>query len=121
MIGIGCDIVEIERMQKACQNNHFVERVFTEVEIAYCQNKGKQAYASYAARFAAKEAVLKALGTGLRGGEIKEIEVIVDNLGKPSINLYGYHAKLAEDLGVKQICVSLSHGREHAIAYVTME
>lgn len=121
MIGIGCDIVEIERMQKACQNTHFVERVFTAGEIDYCHGRGKQAFASFAARFAAKEAVLKALGTGLRSGEIKEIEVVVDDLGKPSISLYGYHAKLAQDLGVKQICVSLSHGREYAIAYVTME
>lgn len=121
MIGIGCDIIEIKRIAKAIENLHFIERVFTEQEAAYCQSRGKQAAASFAARFAAKEAVLKALGTGLRGGEIKEIEVWLDDLGKPNIKLSGYHAELAKKLGVKQILVSLSHSQENAIAYVTIE
>ena len=121
MIGVGCDIIEIKRIARAVENTHFVERVYTEQEAVYCQSRGKQAAASFAARFAAKEAVLKAFGTGLRGGEIKEIEVVLDDLGKPSIRLSGYHKVLAEKLGVKQICVSLSHGQEQAIAYVVME
>lgn len=121
MLGIGCDIIEIKRIAKAVANQRFVERVYTEQEIAYCQSRGKQANASFAARFAAKEAVLKALGTGLRGGEIKEIEVRIDSLGKPSIELHGYHKEAAENLGVKKILVTLSHSMENAIAVVTME
>lgn len=121
MIGIGCDIIEIKRVARAIENAHFRERVYTAQEILYCQGRGKQAAASYAARFAAKEAVLKALGTGLRGGEIIEIEVTLDDLGKPGIKLYGYHKELAEKLGVKNILVSLSHSQENAVAYVVME
>ena len=121
MIGIGCDIIEIERIARAIQNKHFVERVYTAGEIAYCESRGKQAAASFAARFAAKEAVLKALGTGLRGGELKELEVVVDALGKPELKLYGYHAELAQKLGVKKICLSLSHSQGNALAFVTLE
>lgn len=121
MIGVGCDIVEIARIAKAIEQKHFIERVFTEREISYCQGRGKQAAASFAARFAAKEAVLKAFGTGLRGGKLLEIEVVLDPLGKPSINLSGYHAEFAANLGVKTILLSLSHSQENAIAFVCME
>ena len=75
LIGVGCDVIEIARVQKAIVKRSFVERVFAPEEIAYCESRGKQAAASFAARFAAKEAVLKALGTGLRGGELTEIVV----------------------------------------------
>lgn len=119
--GIGCDVIEIDRVSKAIARASFVERVYSPAEIAYCQSRGKQAAASFAARFAAKEAVLKALGTGLRGGELKEIEVWSDALGKPSIRLSGYHFELAEKLGVKQIHLSLTHGRDVAMAYVILE
>jgi len=121
MIGIGCDIIEIERLAKACENRHFVERVYTEQEISYCQGRGKQAAASFAARFAAKEAVLKAFGTGLRGGKLTDIEVVLDELGKPDIKLSGYHLELAQRLEVKKICLSLSHSQGNALAFVTLE
>ena len=75
----------------------------------------------FAARFAAKEAVLKALGTGLRGGELQEIVITNDALGKPSVQLLGYHAELAAQLGVNDIAISMSHSRETAMAYVIME
>ena len=71
LIGVGCDVIEIARVQKAIEREAFVERVYAPSEIAYCRSRGKQAAASFAARFAAKEAVLKALGTGLRGGELQ--------------------------------------------------
>ena len=73
IIGIGCDIIEINRVEKAVKSESFKQRVFTPAEIAYCESRGKQQFASFAARFAAKEAVLKAFGTGLRGGGIVKI------------------------------------------------
>lgn len=121
IIGIGCDIIEINRIAKAVQSKAFKERVFTAAEAAYCEGRGKQQYASFAARFAAKEAVLKALGTGLRGGALTEIEVRSDELGCPQIFLSGYHLELAQAKGVQRIYLSLSHSRESALAYVVME
>ena len=121
LIGVGCDVIEIARVQKAIEREAFVERVYAPNEIAYCRSRGKQAAASFAARFAAKEAVLKALGTGLRGGELLEIVITNDALGKPRVQLVGYHAQLAERLGVKNIAISMSHSREMALAYVVME
>ena len=121
LIGVGCDVIEIARVQKAIVKRSFVERVFAPEEIAYCESRGKQAAASFAARFAAKEAVLKALGTGLRGGELTEIVITNDELGKPSVKLLGYHGQLAAKLGVKKIAISMSHSRETALAYVVME
>ena len=121
IIGVGCDIIEIERISRAIERAAFVRRVFAAEEIAYCQSRGKQAVASYAARFAAKEAVLKALSTGLRGGELTEIVVTNDELGKPAVELRGYHRELAERLGAARINISLNHGRDTAVAYVVME
>ena len=121
LIGVGCDVIEIARVQKAIVKRSFVERVFAPEEIAYCESRGKQAAASFAARVAAKEAVLKALGTGLRGGELTEIVITNDELGKPSVQLLGYHGQLAAKLGVKKIAISMSHSRETALAYVVME
>lgn len=121
IIGVGCDLIEIARIARAIKREAFIQRVFASEEIAYCEPRGRQAAASFAARFAAKEAVLKALGTGLRGGELTEIVVTNDALGKPCVQLYGYHRHLAEQLGVAKVNISLSHGRETAIAYVVME
>lgn len=121
IIGIGCDIIEIVRIEQALARPGFAERVFTPQELAYCYSRGKQAAASLAARFAAKEAALKALGTGLRGGSLQELSVVNDELGKPQLVLSGYFLKLAEQLGVTRSHVSLSHNRTTAIAYIVME
>lgn len=121
IVGIGCDIIEIERIARAIKSESFIRRVFTAEEAAYCQKRGQQAAASFAARFAAKEAVLKALGTGLREGSLQEIAVDNDGLGKPLVQLSGHFAMLAKQLGVKNIQISLSHSRELATAYVIME
>lgn len=121
IVGIGCDIIEIERIALAIKSESFIRRVFTAEEAAYCQRRGQQAAASFAARFAAKEAVLKALGTGLREGSLQEIAVDNDGLGKPLVQLSGHFAMLAKQLGVKNIQISLSHSRELATAYVIME
>ena len=121
IVGVGCDIIEIERSARAINSESFIRRVFTAEEAAYCQRRGQQAAASFAARFAAKEAVLKALGTGLREGSLQEIAVDNDGLGKPLVQLSGHFAMLAKQLGVKNIQISLSHSRELATAYVIME
>ncbi|CDD11208.1 holo-[acyl-carrier-protein] synthase [Phascolarctobacterium succinatutens CAG:287] len=121
IVGIGCDIIEIERIARAIKRESFIQRVFTAKEAAYCQSRGQQAAASFAARFAAKEAVLKALGTGLREGSLQEIAVANDGLGKPLVQLSGHFAMLAKQLGVKNIQISLSHSRDFAVAYVIME
>ena len=121
IVGVGCDIIEIERIARAIKREFFIRRVFTAEEAAYCQRRGQQAPASFAARFAAKEAVLKALGTGLREGSLQEIAVNNDVLGKPLVKLSGHFAMLAKQLGVKNIQISLSHSRDFAVAYVIME
>lgn len=121
IIGIGCDLIEIARINKALDWGSFKTRVYTPEEIAYCESRGQQAAASFAARFAAKEAVLKALGTGLRGGSMQEICVTNDDLGRPGIILTGYFLELAWQLGVMHIHLSLSHSRDMAMAYVVME
>lgn len=121
VLGIGTDIIEIARVQQVIQKSAFVHRVFTKAECAYCEGRGKQAAASYAARFAAKEAVLKSLGTGLRGGTLLDIEVSVDALGAPHIALHGCFEALAKEMGVKRIWVSMSHSREYATAQCVME
>ena len=121
ILGIGTDIVEVHRVKKALENHRFKERVYTPDEINYCEKRGKQAPASYAARFSAKEAVLKAFGTGLRKGTLQDIEVLPDKLGCPHVQLGGYYARLAEEKGVKHVHVSLSHTREYAVAQCVME
>ena len=108
-------------MKKALTIEMFAARVFSPAEQEYCEARGMQKFASYAARFAAKEALLKALGTGLRGGKLIDIEVYNDCMGKPSLRLSGYFATLAEERGVKEIYLSLSHTKELAMAQVVLE
>ncbi|MGI6224942.1 MAG: holo-ACP synthase [Peptococcales bacterium] len=121
IIGIGTDIVEIDRLKKAIENRpKMVERVFTRIEIDYSEAIGN-IYTSLAARFAAKEAVAKALGTGFRNFKWQDIEVYNDNLGKPGINIYGKALEKAQELGVARIFVSLSHCRDYAVATVVLE
>lgn len=121
VIGIGCDLIEIRRVKKALAAERFAARVFTASEQEYCEARGLQKFASYAARFAAKEAFLKAIGTGLRGGQLLEIEVANDALGQPCLRLSGYFAELAAQHGVTNIYLSLSHTKEMAMAQVVLE
>lgn len=121
IVGIGCDLTEIHRVKKALTIEKFASRVFSVLEQEYCEARGMQKFASYAARFAAKEALLKALGTGLRGGRLTDIEVYNDCMGKPGLRLSGYFATLAEERGVKEIYLSLSHTKELAMAQVVLE
>ncbi|MBQ8919501.1 MAG: holo-ACP synthase [Acidaminococcaceae bacterium] len=121
MLGIGCDLAEVERIKKAIERNGFKERVFTPEEIAYCTGPHGDKAQSYAARFAAKEAFLKAIGTGLRGGQLTEISVINDELGKPELKVTGYYASYIKKLGVKKIHVTVSHTATTAMAVVVLE
>ncbi len=114
--GLGTDIIEISRMKKALKNPRFLQRVFTKAEQAYCNRRGEAAAASYAARWAAKEAVLKAFGTGLREGTLQDIEILPDALGCPQVRLSGYFAHLAHQRGLDLQLISLSHAKEYAIA-----
>lgn len=121
IVGIGIDIVEIHRMRAAIDNPAFVRRVFTPAESEYCLSRGRQGAASYAARFAAKEAVMKALGTGLAGGGAwQEIETLPDDKGKPELRLCGVFGELADSLGVTRIHVSLTHAQDYAAAQVLL-
>ena len=121
ILGVGTDIIEIERISKAVTSEHFLQRVYTAAEREYALQRGKQADASLAARFAAKEAVLKAFGTGLRQGTLLDIEVVNDELGCPHVRLSGYYEKLAAERGVQAIHLSLSHARQYATAVCVME
>lgn len=100
----------------------FTERVFTAGEREYCDSKGAVAFQSYAARFAAKEAFLKALKTGWRGKIAwQDIEVLNDNDGAPTLSVTGEARKLLDRTGAERIHVSISHTSEHAAANVILE
>jgi holo-[acyl-carrier protein] synthase len=116
-MGIGIDIVEVSRIEHmAEEHEQFLARVYTEQEISYCSRK-KNKHQHFAARFAAKESVLKALGVGW-GRDIKwtDIEVVNDPNGRPRINAYGGVKRLMEQKGVDEILVSLSHISHYAVA-----
>ena len=122
MLGIGCDLADVERIEKAIARKGFKERVFTPDEIAYCTGSRGDRAPSYAARFAAKEAFLKAIGTGLRGsGQLTDISVTNDDLGKPELRVTGYYATYIEKMGVKKIHLTLSHTATTAMAVVVLE
>ena len=123
ILSIGIDIAEVYRIRETlARTPRFRERVFTATEQAYCESKGAAAAQSYAARFAAKEAFLKALKTGWRGKITwHDIEVVNDVEGVPSLNITGEAARLLEKLGAAHIHLSISHTTEHAIAEVILE
>jgi holo-[acyl-carrier protein] synthase len=120
--GIGVDMVEIGRVQKLIEKDQgFAARIFTEREIAYCESKFFKAQ-HYAARFTAKEAFFKALGTGFRDGmSWRDVEVENDALGKPRLRLAAVALQKFEKRKLKQALLSLSHTREMAVALVVIE
>ncbi|SEW54804.1 holo-ACP synthase [Chitinophaga arvensicola] len=123
IIGIGTDITEVPRIAaKLAKGDGFRNLVFTPFEISYCEQQAMPAE-SYAARFAAKEAVLKAFGTGWGNGGVNfdEIEIRNDAAGKPEVFLIGNGAAKYELLGIKKIWVSLSHEKSAAVAMVIIE
>ena len=117
------DLIEVERVKNALEDprigRRFRDRVFTEGEIQYCEKKLRTKYESYAGRFAAKEAVMKALGRGW-GARVRwlDIEVARARSGKPDIILHEKTAGLANELGIRRWALSISHTAQHGLAYV---
>lgn len=121
IIGIGTDFIEVKRIAQAiARNPRFLHRVFTEAEIAYCQGRGFPE-TSFAARFAAKEAVSKAFGLGIGQIGWKEIEIVNDENGQPVVQLLGNCAMIASERAIGRVLVSLSHTKGHAMAMVILE
>lgn len=117
-VGLGVDIVEIERMRRILDRTpSFAHKVFTDAEQDYCNRKGNPA-THYAARFAAKEAVCKALGTGILASGIgmRDVEVVRDSHGKPAIALHGAAARIAEEQGVVDVPLSITYTHSVAVA-----
>jgi len=124
VLSTGVDLIEIARVERMLSRygDRFLARVFTPAEILYCRGRT----AELAARFAAKEAVSKALGVGVRmiardGIHWQDVEVVGDPRGKPLVHLYGRAAERAGELGLAEWAISLSHSREHAIAFVVAQ
>jgi len=123
IVSIGTDIIEVYRIRETIERTpRFLERVYTSAEREYCEAKGAASAQSYAARFAAKEAFLKAIKTGWRG-EITwhNIEVLVDEDGAPSLLITGEAKEILDRLGADRVHLSLSHTNEHATAQVVLE
>ena len=119
--GIGVDIIEVDRMRAAIERHgdRFLERLFTGPEIEYCR-KGPRQVQKFAGRFAAKEAALKALGVGWQmGARFRDLEVLNDDLGAPSVELKGKTREIADSRGIGRLLVSISHERSYAVAQVT--
>jgi holo-[acyl-carrier protein] synthase len=112
----GIDVVEISRIRAAIDSwgDRFLKRIYTEGEIKYCRGRLPQ----LAARFAAKEAVMKALGTGNIRGSWRDIEILPDRHGAPLVHLNGRARSRVDELGIDELAISLSHSREYAIASV---
>ena len=121
ILGIGSDIIHIPRVVRAIANERFLARVYTPRERTYAESRGASMAASFAARFAGKEAVLKAFGTGLRSGKLMDIEILPDDLGAPVVHLDGFFAARAREMGVTRVWVTLSHEHDYAIAYCILE
>jgi holo-[acyl-carrier protein] synthase len=123
IVGLGLDITEIDRIEAALKRHGapILERLYTPAEVAYCESfRGK--VERYAGRFAAKEAAMKALGTGWRFGvRWRDIEVMREPTGKPSLRLHGAAGEIAERLGVKTISITVTHSGNLALAEVIFE
>jgi holo-[acyl-carrier protein] synthase len=124
MLTTGVDLIEIRRVEQVVTRygDRFLARVFTQNEVLYCRERVPE----LAARFAAKEAVSKALGVGVRvlardGIDWRDVEIVGDDRGKPIVRLFGRAAERASELGLTEWAVSLTHTRDHAIAFVVAQ
>lgn len=115
-LSTGIDIIEIERIERALSRwgERFLARIYTPAELDFCRGRIPE----LAVRFAGKEAISKALGTGLVGIAWREMEILPDPRGKPLVTLYGRAAARAEELDLRQFAISLSHSRGYAVALV---
>lgn len=123
IVGMGVDIAEVERVRAAIERHGepFLRRLYTPNEREYCE-QFKNKYERYAGRFAAKEAGMKALGTGWRRGvRWVDLEVVREKSGRPTLSLNGEAAKIAKQLGVKHIALSITHTAKQALAQVIFE
>ena len=123
IVGTGVDLAEVPRIRASIERfgARFVDRIYTAAEIAYVERKANK-YERYAARFAAKEAGMKAIGTGWRHGvRWQDFEVANLRSGRPTLRLHGVAARFAEKLGVRYISLSLTHTRELGMAHVILE
>ena len=123
IVSIGIDIIEVARIREVLlRTPRFAERVFTKAERAYCDSRGVVAAQHYAARFAAKEAALKALQTGWSGGiSWQDVEISAKDSGAPLILFHGRARELYEEMGVTSAHLSIAHTTEHAVAEVVLE
>ncbi len=123
IVGTGVDLAEVDRIQAAIERfgQRFIERIYTPGEIAYVERKANR-FERYAARFAAKEAGMKAIGTGWRHGvRWQDFEVLNLPSGRPTLKLHGVAREFAEALGVRDIWLSLTHTAQHGMAFVILE
>ena len=123
ILGTGVDIAEVPRIRESIERygERFLRRIYTDGEIKYCESKASR-FESYAARFAAKEAGMKALGTGWNHGvRWRDIEVVRPKGQRPTIQFHGQAAAIAEKLGTTNIALSLTHPSEQALAHVILE
>lgn len=123
ILGVGIDLIEVPRFEQALHRfgERLINRLFTPAEVAYCQSKAR-AVEHYAARFAAKEAAMKALGTGKSGGiRWRDVEITRAPGKPPQIHFHGQARQRFENLGAKQVVVSLTHTGHSAMAYVIIE
>jgi holo-[acyl-carrier protein] synthase len=123
IVGIGIDVAEVKRIAEVIesQGERFLKRVFTRDEVAYCE-QFRNKYERFAGRFAAKEAAMKALGTGWsRGVRWVDVEVVRHRGRRPTLELKGEARKIADGLGVRNIALSITHTVEQAIAQVIFE
>ena len=123
IVGTGIDIAEVPRIRQSIERfgPRFLERIYTEAEMRYCDSKANRVE-RYAARFAAKEAAMKALGTGWNYGvRWRDCEVVRKPGGRPTMQFHGMAGEFAAKLGVKNIALSISHTEEQAIAQVILE
>jgi len=116
---IGIDMIEIARIEKAIARwgEGFLHRIYTEPELKLCRRKPS----SLAARFAGKEAVIKAIGTQTKGISWREIEILAESSGKPLVHVYGKAQNQVDSLGLDELAISLSHSKEYAVAFVVGE
>jgi len=116
-VSVGVDIVEVRRLQEAlvARGNRFAQKIYTDREIEQCERR-RNRFQSYAARFAAKEAVAKLIGTGFAGFTPRDIEIVTQDSGKPIVLLHGKAKERARAAGIDQIEVSMSHVAAYAIA-----
>lgn len=123
IVGTGVDLAEVPRIRASVERygRRFIDRIYTPAEIAYVERKANR-FERYAARFAAKEAGMKAIGTGWRHGvRWQDFEVANLPTGKPTLRLHGVAAQVAQRLGVKNISLSITHTAETALAHVILE